>query len=213
MNIKIAHLQLEIQWAAWNKLLSSKNYLARQEFDNDTNGRTALLCQSCLNQSKLLLQQSISCHSFLVPHLRTALAIPLSHNCNLLLTVTQVNLTQVSSRAETYTPIIAYLKYEFRWSCSMWQLSVPWEFIDFSVAIVFFILQSNTITSCLLRTFHLHVLQQSVFPSSNSNFLLIYLWREAASRLVLSHLFFCRFKKWHFLLYRKQELEPLATQA
>lgn len=49
-----------------------------------------------------------------IPHLRTALDISLSHNCNLLFTVTRINLTQVSIRAEMYTPIIAYLKYEFR---------------------------------------------------------------------------------------------------
>lgn len=114
VNIKIAHLQLETQWKDLNKLLSSRNYLASQEFDNGTDGKTALLRQSCLSQLMLLLQQSISCHSSLIPHLRTALDISLSHNCNLLLTVTQINLTQVSTTAETYTPITAYLKYEFR---------------------------------------------------------------------------------------------------
>lgn len=114
MSSKIAHLQLEMQWKALNKLLSSKNYLASQEFDNGTGGKAALLCQSRLNQSRLLLLQSLSCHSALIPHLRTALDIPLSHNCNLLLTVTQINLMQVSSRAEMYTPIIADLKYELR---------------------------------------------------------------------------------------------------
>lgn len=114
MNSKIAHLQLEIQWKALNKLLSSKDFLASQEFDNGADGKTALLCQSRLSRSMLLLQQSISCHLSLIPHLRTALDIPLSLNCNLLLTVTQINLMEVSSRAEMYAPIIADLKYELR---------------------------------------------------------------------------------------------------
>lgn len=45
----------------------------------------------------------------MITHLRTATDISLSHNCNLLLSVTQINIMEVSTRTETYKRIITFL--------------------------------------------------------------------------------------------------------
>lgn len=74
----------------------------------------------------------------------------------------------------------------------------------FSVAVAFFVPQSSTITSCLLRTFHLHVWQHSVFPLSDSNFFTdIFVKGSCQQACAFSFvlLIFCHFKKFLQRIY------------
>lgn len=100
----------------------------------------------------------------------------LSRNWNFLLTVTHINLLQVSTRTATCTRIITFL---LDMNLDEAVKYGSWQYLESLLIFICYHVFRSPIKynnfSCLLRTLRSHVLQHYHFTWSNSNFLLIHL--------------------------------------